>query len=472
MIFRSTSNQKLADTFVVGILSVFLFGISVCGAFADTVRTLKVYNVHTGEVSEITFKKNNKYVQQGLNQLNHFLRDWRRDETIEMDPKLFDLLWEVYVESHSNSYIHVISGYRTKTTNDALRNSSVGVARVSQHTAGKAIDFYLPDVELPTLRTIAMRKQNGGVGYYPSSVSPFAHLDTGRVRHWPRMTRKQLVSLFPDGNTIHLPNDGVPLTEINSAQSAANGLKRPQLASIGTGSKHDSRISVPIAPYPLKKPELMIPIPKLPPGLVFASANLIPRDKPTTEDLEIGELIEISMAHFNVGDLLNQLYKVEELDRMAQVPKVKPTNLFSGRLENEKLPTTPRNYPDPAVLAFNSSQTDSSSLDDLNLVFGQSRRDQTGRLKINFNQEEDLNSRKFNALQQTWLETNYWITEQQKSNSRTITTGENHIAISPIESSVDENQKNSVLGLWKKFLILVRSKSADENQIALDLSYL
>jgi hypothetical protein len=56
-----------------------------------------------------------------------------------------------------------------------------------------------------------MKLQGGGVGYYPTSGSPFVHLDVGNVRAWPRMTREQLVKLFPDGRTAHIPSDGKPL---------------------------------------------------------------------------------------------------------------------------------------------------------------------------------------------------------------------------------------------------------------------
>ena len=91
------------------------------------------------------------------------------------------------------------------------RSPRSGVARYSQHTLGKAIDFYIPGVPLDKLRATAMRLQGGGVGYYPTSGSPFVHLDIGNVRAWPRMTREQLVELFPDGRTVHLPADGTPL---------------------------------------------------------------------------------------------------------------------------------------------------------------------------------------------------------------------------------------------------------------------
>src|SRR5207253_8338146 len=53
-----------------------------------------------------------------------------------------------------------------------------------------------------------LRLQRGGVGFYPTSGSPFVHLDTGSVRHWPRMTPDQLAKVFPDGRTVHQSTSG------------------------------------------------------------------------------------------------------------------------------------------------------------------------------------------------------------------------------------------------------------------------
>ncbi len=36
-------------------------------------------------------------------------------------------------------------------------------------------------------------------------------MDVGNVRSWPRMSRRELLALFPDGKTAHLPADGKPL---------------------------------------------------------------------------------------------------------------------------------------------------------------------------------------------------------------------------------------------------------------------
>ncbi|WP_343316134.1 DUF882 domain-containing protein [Brucella sp. BE17] len=179
-------------------------------AFAET-RSLKLYYVHTGEKAEIAFKRNGRYLPDGLKRLNVFLRDWRRNEPTKMDPRLFDLVWQVYKSSGSSQYITVVSAYRSPATNKMLRGKSSGVAKKSQHMLGRAMDFFIPGVNLAKLRGIGMRYQIGGVGYYPRSGSPFVHMDVGNVRSWPRMSRRELLALFPDGKTAHLPSDGKPL---------------------------------------------------------------------------------------------------------------------------------------------------------------------------------------------------------------------------------------------------------------------
>jgi hypothetical protein len=73
------------------------------------------------------------------------------------------------------------------------------------------MDMYIPGVPLEQIRFAGLRLQRGGVGFYPTSGSPFVHLDTGSIRHWPRMSHDQLVKVFPDGRTVHIPTDGVPL---------------------------------------------------------------------------------------------------------------------------------------------------------------------------------------------------------------------------------------------------------------------
>jgi hypothetical protein len=93
------------------------------------------------------------------------------------------------------------------------------VARFSQHMLGHAMDFYIPDVPLEQIRFAGLRLQRGGVGFYPTSGSPFVHLDTGSIRHWPRMTHDQLARVFPEGRTVHIPSDGTPLKGFELARA-------------------------------------------------------------------------------------------------------------------------------------------------------------------------------------------------------------------------------------------------------------
>jgi uncharacterized protein YcbK (DUF882 family) len=209
-------------------------------AFAET-RTLKLYYVHTGERAAVTYKRNGKYLSDGLKKANVMLRDWRRNETTKMDPKTLDILWQVYKASGSRDYIHVVSGYRSPATNTMLRRTRGGQAEKSQHLLGKAIDFYLPDVKLSKLRALAFKIQGGGVGYYPRSGSPFVHVDSGNVRAWPRMSRGELLALFPDGKTVHLPADGKPLPGYQAALAAYKNGKGASTSIIVDNSSSDEK---------------------------------------------------------------------------------------------------------------------------------------------------------------------------------------------------------------------------------------
>jgi uncharacterized protein YcbK (DUF882 family) len=174
-------------------------------------RTLSFHHTHSDEDLTVTFKRNGRYDEDALKELNHFLRDWRSQDQTTMDRHLFDILWEVYRDVDGKKPIQIISSYRSPATNAMLRRRSSGVARFSQHMLGHAMDFFIPDVPLEQIRFAGLRLQRGGVGFYPTSGSPFVHLDTGSIRHWPRMNHDQLARVFPDGRTVHIPSDGNPL---------------------------------------------------------------------------------------------------------------------------------------------------------------------------------------------------------------------------------------------------------------------
>ena len=207
----------LASASAVALCVLAVSGTQTAVANGDT-RTITFVHEHTGETTTATFRVNGSYDSGALKKLNWALRDWRRDEPTEMDPKLFDVLWEVYREL-GVSEVHVVSAYRSPETNAMLRRRSRAVAKYSQHMLGKAMDTYVPGIHMSRVREIGLRLQRGGVGYYPTAGHPFVHLDVGSVRHWPRMDHDQLARIFPDGKTVHVPSDGVPLARYEEARA-------------------------------------------------------------------------------------------------------------------------------------------------------------------------------------------------------------------------------------------------------------
>ncbi len=186
-------------------------------ANGDT-RTVTFSNQHTSEEGSFTYMVNGQYDQGVLDKLNWFMRDWRLNEPTKMDPHLFDIIWEVYRESGSRQPINVFSAYRSPQTNAMLRRRSRQVAEHSQHMEGKAIDAHFEDVGPGRIRDIAMRMQEGGVGFYPQGLT-WVHIDSGSVRYWPKMSREALTRLFPDGKTVFIPADGQPMPGYDLAKA-------------------------------------------------------------------------------------------------------------------------------------------------------------------------------------------------------------------------------------------------------------
>lgn len=266
--FKLLSLSKVGYQFGLTSLLLLIGGGSVHDASAlNETRTLSFHHSHSGEDLTVTFKRDGRYNEEALEQLNHFLRDWRTQEQTTMDRHLFDIIWEVYRDVGGQKPIQIVSAYRSPQTNAMLRRRSAhtGVARFSQHMLGHAMDFYIPDVPLEQIRYAGLRLQRGGVGFYPTSGSPFVHLDTGNIRHWPRMTHDQLVRVFPDGRTVHIPSDGAPLKGYELARAdierrgngddAATIGKPPNLLARLFGNKsnddEDEGSAVPDKPTPV-----------------------------------------------------------------------------------------------------------------------------------------------------------------------------------------------------------------------------
>ena len=297
--FFVLASLSVVGAFVSGVLVPASTETAV--ANGDT-RTLHLYHTHTGETIDATFRVDGRYDQDVLRQLNHFLRDWRNNDEISMDPRLFDAVWEAYRSAGATDRVQIYSAYRSPETNAMLRRRSKAVAEHSQHMLGKAMDTTMPGFPMDRVRDAGMKLQHGGVGWYPSAN--FVHLDVGGVRSWPRMPYEQLASLFPDGKTVHIASNGQTLPGYEQARQElaqrGQGDLPPSQESGGffawlfgggsntAGAAHedeeDRRVAVAVAPQPTR-PEQPAPQPQpqqtaVPPAIAYAETEAVPSSEP------------------------------------------------------------------------------------------------------------------------------------------------------------------------------------------------
>jgi uncharacterized protein YcbK (DUF882 family) len=160
-------------------------GVSILlsdGAFALPAgeRRLTLKHAHTGETFDGPYRDATGPLPSAMSDLTVFLRDFHADKTGPVDLDMLDFLADVMAETGQRSAT-VLSGYRTRETNERLRATSFGVAENSQHLYGKAIDVTF-DRDLGGTEHAALALRRGGVGWYPRSH--FIHLDSGPTRSW------------------------------------------------------------------------------------------------------------------------------------------------------------------------------------------------------------------------------------------------------------------------------------------------
>lgn len=226
----------------VALTGLFAVGGWVVADAGGETRSISLYHMHTGESLTITYKIDGRYVPSAMKQINYLLRDWRRNQTITIDPKTIDLVWELHEDLGSKEAIHIVCGYRSAQTNAFLHRIGRHVAKESQHIAGKAIDFYFPDVPTLKIRNSALVREIGGVGYYRSAGGPtgFLHVDSGHVRHWgPYISPNQMAEIVRENiKTVGRRMKNGSTWSSGETQVASNTPKAGGiLAALGFGKK-------------------------------------------------------------------------------------------------------------------------------------------------------------------------------------------------------------------------------------------
>ena len=146
------------------------------------IRRIRMYSGRTGERMDMVYWIDGKYIKDALQEVNHFMRDWRTDDIKSMDTRMVDIMAAAHNLMDVNEPYMLLSGYRSPKTNAMLRSRSGGVARNSLHLKGQAADLRLSSRSVSQMARAAAACNAGGVGKY--SRSNFVHMDCGDVRSW------------------------------------------------------------------------------------------------------------------------------------------------------------------------------------------------------------------------------------------------------------------------------------------------
>lgn len=148
------------------------------------IRRIKMYSGRTGERLDTIYWVEGEYIGDAVAEINHFMRDWRTNDTKQMDLRTIDIMAAAHNLLDVSEPYMLLSGYRSPKTNAMLRSNSSGVARNSLHLKGQAADLRLASRSVGQMARAAAACRAGGVGRY--SGSNFVHMDCGPIREWGR----------------------------------------------------------------------------------------------------------------------------------------------------------------------------------------------------------------------------------------------------------------------------------------------
>jgi uncharacterized protein YcbK (DUF882 family) len=146
------------------------------------IRRIRMYSGRTGERIDMIYWIDGQYIKDAVSEVNHFMRDWRTDQTKSIDLRTVDIMTAAHNLMDVNEPYMLLSGYRSPQTNAMLRSRSRGVAKNSLHVRGQAADLRLSSRSVHQMAKAASACHAGGVGRY--SRSNFVHMDCGEVRTW------------------------------------------------------------------------------------------------------------------------------------------------------------------------------------------------------------------------------------------------------------------------------------------------
>ncbi|MFO1519412.1 MAG: DUF882 domain-containing protein [bacterium] len=146
---------------------------------------INLQNVNKGGSVKIRYRKGEKdYDVTALKKINQVYGSSYDDPVNRMSLRFLELL--SYLQDHFNgAQIQILSGFRSSSVNQGLRNQGKMAAQSSMHIEASAADIRLEGVEITKVKDYAMELPCCGVGYYHGR---HIHLDTGPKRWWDEKT--------------------------------------------------------------------------------------------------------------------------------------------------------------------------------------------------------------------------------------------------------------------------------------------
>ena len=343
---KNRVKKLLASAAIVAALSVAaVWSLGTPTIAGGETRTLSLYHVHTKESITVTYMVKGRYVPSAMKKINYLMRDWRRKETITIDPKTVDLMWEMHADLGSRAPIHIICGYRSPKTNAFLKRVGRNVAKKSQHMVGRAIDLYFPDVASKKIRNSALVRKVGGVGYYRSSGGPtgFVHIDSGNVRHWgPAIGKTEMAQIFRDGRKTTgarlSRKDSIAIAsaeaEAAALESAYEGVDE-DLAAMSAEASKTPPAAKPVQDVP-KEIVQGYPVPKPRPKpievLMMAAANMVIEPASTSPENQIIKS-NTSVVADNLG-MVEAAETMRDETALAQMSNAAAKGSFADAIRN------------------------------------------------------------------------------------------------------------------------------------------
>jgi hypothetical protein len=204
---------------------------------------------------------------------------------------------------------------------------------------GKATDFYIPGVPLEQLRAVGLYLQRGGVGFYPSSGSPFVHLDTGNVRHWPGIADGEMPRWMNKGKDLVAANESHPGNNKVVVASATTSRKVESPAPAAAAPAHVEparpvQLAAAEKPVPVTLADKPVPVPASRPA-----AKPAVLDKPAVaaaEPAKPAPAAAAPAASFELASVSSKPVKLADLN----TPPARPAQAASLVASPTPAPTT------------------------------------------------------------------------------------------------------------------------------------